>query len=77
MVARFGIAKQTLLIMILFFPLSFLRRQSKLIQSKIIDADNGNPDLFGNWTFCGNLTECIDVETYFAETADIPTETTQ
>ena len=27
MVARFGIAKQTLLIMILFFPLSFLKRR--------------------------------------------------
>ena len=46
MVARFGIAKQTLLIMILFFPLSFLkRRRFTLLPSKIINADNGNPGL--------------------------------
>ena len=28
MVARFGIAKQTLLIMILFFPLSFFKKKA-------------------------------------------------
>ena len=37
-----------------------------LLQSKIINADNGNPGLFRNWFFCGNSTECIGVETYFA-----------
>ena len=46
MVARFGIVKQTLLIMILLLPLSLLkRRQSTLLQSKIINADNGNSRL--------------------------------
>ena len=50
MVARFGIAKQTLLTVILFFPLFFFleRRRSTLLQSKIIRADNGNPGLFKN-----------------------------
>ena len=52
MVARFGIAKQTLLIMILFFALSFLkRRRSTFLPSKIINADNGNTGLFVNWFF--------------------------
>ena len=77
MVARFGIAKQTLLITILFFPLSFLKkRRSTLLQCKIINAGNGNPGLFGNWFFGGNSMECIGVETYFASTADTPTDNT-
>ena len=37
-----------------------------LLQSKITNADNGNPGLLGNWFFCGNSAECIGVETYFA-----------
>ena len=37
--------------MILFFPLSVLKRRSTLLQSKIIKADNGNPGFFGNWFF--------------------------
>ena len=50
--ARFGIAKQILSIMILFFPLSFLkRRRSILLPSKIINADNENRGLFVNWFF--------------------------
>ena len=49
MVTRFGIPKQTLLIMILLLLLSLLkRRQSTLLKSKIINADNEDPDLFGN-----------------------------
>ena len=77
MVARFGIVEQTLLIMILLLPLSLLkRRQSTLLQSKIINADNRDPGLFGNWLFNGNLTECIGVETYFAYTADTQTDIT-
>ena len=27
---------------------------------------HGNPGLLRNWFFCGNSTECIGVETYFA-----------
>ena len=37
--------------MILFFPLSVLKRRSTWLQSKIIKADNGNPGFFGNWFF--------------------------
>ena len=67
MVARFGIRKQTLLIMILLLLLSLLkRRQSRLLQYTIINADTGDPDLFGNWFFGGNSTEYIGVKTYFA-----------
>ena len=67
MVARFGIRKQTLLIMILLLLLSLLkRRQSRSLQYTIINADTGDPDLFGNWFFGGNSTEYVGVETYFA-----------
>ena len=66
MVARFGIAKRTLLILILFFRFPFYEKATTLIESNIINAYNGNPGLFGNWSFCGNSTECIGVETYFA-----------
>ena len=38
--------------MIHIFLLSFLKRKrSTLLHSKIINADNGNPGLFGNWFF--------------------------
>ena len=67
MVARFGIRKQTLLIMIPLLLLSLLkRRQSKLLQYTIINEDTGDPDLFNNWVFGGNSTACIGVETYYA-----------
>ena len=67
MVARFAIRKQTLLIMIPLLLLSLLkRRQSKLLQYTIINADTGDPDLFNNWFFGGNSTVCIGVETYYA-----------
>ena len=60
MVAPFGIANRTLMIIILFFTLLFLKtRRSTLLQSRIINADNKNPRLFGNWLFSGNSTECI------------------
>ena len=50
MVARFGIRKQTLLIMIPLLLLSLLkRRQSKLLQYTIINEDTGDPDLINNW----------------------------
>ena len=67
MVARFGIRKQTLLIMIPLLLLSLLkRRQSKLLQYTIINADTEDPDLFNNWFFGANSTACIGVETYYA-----------
>ena len=50
MVARFGIRKQTLLIMIPLLLLSLLkRRQSKLLQYTNINEDTGDPDLINNW----------------------------
>ena len=50
MVARFGIRKQTLLIMIPLLLLSLLkRRQSKLLQYTIINEDTRDPDLINNW----------------------------
>ena len=50
MVARSGIRKQTLLIMIPLLLLSLLkRRQSKLLQYTIINEDTGDPDLINNW----------------------------
>ena len=67
MVARFGIRKQTLLIMIPLLLLSLLkRRQSKLLQYTIINEDTEDPDLFNNWFFGGNSTACIGVEPYYA-----------
>ena len=71
MVARFGITKQTLLIVILVFPLSFLkRRRSTLLPSKIINADNSNPGFSCDLIDCGNSTECLALETYFASAVD-------
>ena len=66
MVARFGIRKQTLLIIIPLLLLSLLKRtQSKLLQYTIINPDTGDPDLFNNWFLRGNSTTCIGVETYY------------
>ena len=52
MVARFGIAKQTLLTMILFFPLSFLnRRRSTLLRSKMTMGSLVSLFFFFLWKF--------------------------
>ena len=76
MVARFGIAKQTLLIVILVFPLSLLKR-STLLQCKIINADNSNPGFSCDLIDCGNSTECLALETYFASAVDTETLITE
>ena len=78
MVARFGIAKHTLLVVILVFPLSFLkRRRSTLVQCKIINADNGKRGFSCDLIDCGNSTECLTLETYFASAVNTQTVTTE
>ena len=50
--------------MILIFPLSVL------LQSKIINADGGNPGFSCELIDCRNSMECIAVEIYFASAGD-------
>ena len=64
MIARFGITKQTLLTMIQFFPLSFLKRRRSRRNY------NYRRRQWESWfvcelTFWGNSTGCIGVETFF------------
>ena len=56
--------------MILIFPLSVLKRRFTLLQSKIINADGGNPGFSCELIDCRNSMECIAVERYFASAGD-------
>ena len=63
--------------MILIFPLSVLKRRFTLLQSKIINADGGNPGFSCELIDCGNSMECIAAEIYFASAGDTQNVITQ
>ena len=63
--------------MILIFPLSVLKRRFTLLQSKIINADGGNPGFSCELIDYGNSMECIAVEIYFVSAGDTQNVITQ